>query len=120
MEPSSTAGTKYPCPCCGFTVFDQEPGSYDMCPVCEWEDDEVQLRHPGMTGGANGYSLWQEQQRILKHYPPEVREAKGYVRDRRWRPLMPDELVTEGAPETGRGYFEALGNGPVSYYWEEK
>jgi hypothetical protein len=44
----------YPCPACGFEVFDDAPGSYDLCPVCDWEDDGVQLRYPSMRGGANG------------------------------------------------------------------
>ena|SRR5579871_5431367 len=109
--------TKYPCPCCGFLTFDEEPGSYGICPVCDWEDDEVQLRHPNMPGGANHYSLWQGQQRILQHYSVSVGEAKGYLRDPEWRPLKPDELITESVPQTGRAYFDALGAEPPSYYW---
>ena len=33
-----------PCPCCGYLVFDEEPGSYSICPICYWEDDAVQLQ----------------------------------------------------------------------------
>jgi hypothetical protein len=31
------SGTKaqYPCPCCGFLVFDEEPGSFSICPICD-------------------------------------------------------------------------------------
>lgn len=29
------------------------PGSYEICPVCFWEDDRVQFRWPAMSGGAN-------------------------------------------------------------------
>ena len=42
----------YPCPCCGYLVFDEGPGSYAICPVCGWEDDLSQLRFTGM-GEAN-------------------------------------------------------------------
>ncbi|MFI5753623.1 CPCC family cysteine-rich protein [Streptomyces sp. NPDC051569] len=28
----------YPCPCCGHRVLDAMPGSYEICPVCFWED----------------------------------------------------------------------------------
>ena len=108
---------KYPCPCCGFLTFNEAAGSYDICPVCDWEDDEVQLHHPGMAGGANRYSLWQGQQSLLTQYPVSVEEAKGYLRDPSWRPLTPDELVTEAVPQTGREYFDALGTEPPSYYW---
>lgn len=108
---------RYPCPCCGFLVFETGPGSYDLCPICNWEDDEVQLRYPAMAGGANGYSLWQEQQRILRHYPVAITEAIGYLRDPQWRPLTPSECVDETAPKTGREYFDALGAEPATYYW---
>jgi|GEM_PF-1526760 len=29
---------RYPCPCCGLPSID-EPGIYDICAVCWWEDD---------------------------------------------------------------------------------
>lgn len=49
---------KYKCPCCGYYTFDQEPGdTYDICPVCFWEDDGFQLAEPDYAGGANGVSL---------------------------------------------------------------
>ena len=32
VEPS------YPCPCCGNRTLG-EPGTYEICPVCFWEDD---------------------------------------------------------------------------------
>jgi len=47
----------YPCPCCGHRVLDAMPGSYEICPVCFWEDDGVQFRWPTMAGGANKVSL---------------------------------------------------------------
>lgn len=36
----------YPCPCCGHLVHEAPPGSFQICPVCGWEDDLVQLRWP--------------------------------------------------------------------------
>ena len=77
----------WPCPCCGFRVFAEGPGSYDICPVCGWEDDHVQLANPALTGGANRRSLWEEQQDVLRRLPPEVTETAGYQRDPHWRPL---------------------------------
>lgn len=38
------------------------PGSYEICPVCFWEDDGVQFRWPTMDGGANRVSLVEAQQ----------------------------------------------------------
>ena len=48
----------YQCPCCGFYTFQSPPdGSYEICPVCFWEDDPVQAEDQGRTGGANHVSL---------------------------------------------------------------
>ena len=62
----------YPCPACGFEVFLEPSGSYDICPVCGWEDDEVQLRFPAMRGGANKASLFESQQRVLQQIPLQI------------------------------------------------
>ena len=45
------------CPCCGKHVFSEGPGSFEICPVCGWEDDAVQYRNPDFRGGANRLSL---------------------------------------------------------------
>ncbi|WP_241494482.1 CPCC family cysteine-rich protein [Pseudomonas asplenii] len=29
----------FTCPCCGYAVFEEPPGSHDICPICFWEDD---------------------------------------------------------------------------------
>lgn len=34
-------------------------GSYDICPVCFWEDDLIQLEDSQYAGGANHVSLEQ-------------------------------------------------------------
>ncbi len=30
---------KYTCLCCGYKTMSEERGSFDICPVCFWEDD---------------------------------------------------------------------------------
>jgi hypothetical protein len=37
---------RFPCPCCGYRVFQRPPGNHEKCPVCLWEDDLSQLRFP--------------------------------------------------------------------------
>jgi hypothetical protein len=85
-------GPVYPCPCCGYVVFDEPPGSYDICPICFWEDDISQLRFVEMGGGANRASLVEAQRnyasfgcserRLLAHVrPPSASE----LRDPGWR-----------------------------------
>ncbi|MGC7837415.1 CPCC family cysteine-rich protein [Pseudomonas sp. L7] len=52
-----------PCPCCEYLTFDERPtGTFEVCPVCGWEDDDAQFRDPTYGGGANSISL--EQARI--------------------------------------------------------
>ena len=51
---------RYACLCCGFlTLSESPPGTFDICPVCWWEDDDVQAANPDFAGGANTPSLRQ-------------------------------------------------------------
>lgn len=110
----------YPCPSCGFLVFDEPAGSYDICPVCNWEDDHVQLRYPLMGGGANSESLYESQRNILKVAPVEVHEYQGHIRCPDWRPLGKADLEPSvDAPETGIEYFNAAAEESPAYYWEK-
>ncbi|MDR3976693.1 MAG: CPCC family cysteine-rich protein [Gemmiger sp.] len=43
------------CPVCGKAQLEY----MEICPVCEWQNDLVQLRHPDWQGGANVMSLQQ-------------------------------------------------------------
>jgi hypothetical protein len=48
----------YSCLCCGYlTLGEQPPGTFEICPVCKWEDDNVQAADPTLAGGANRMSL---------------------------------------------------------------
>ena len=111
--------TRYPCPVCGFEVFDEPSGSYQICPLCGWEDDPVQLRFPAMQGGANGDSLFELQQEVLRGLPLHVRVHDGFLRCADWRPLTPEEIRdTGGMPATGKDYFDAIdAQGKAEYYW---
>jgi len=48
---------KYPCPCCGHYTLNDGPGRFDICPVCYWEDDNIQNDDHDYAGGANDISL---------------------------------------------------------------
>jgi hypothetical protein len=115
-----TVSNEYTCPACGFLVFDAPPGTYDICPICHWEDDHVQLRYPNLAGGANAKSLLECQQETLIKYPADVHEVKGYRRDPRWRPLAAQDLEAHGAgPTDGTAYFLAACQTSPGYYWLE-
>ena len=62
---------RYACPCCGYKTLPQEPpGTYALCPICNWEDDGAQFEDPDYEGGANFYSLRHEQNRFMSRTPP--------------------------------------------------
>ena len=50
------------CPCCHKYEF-SDIGSYEICPVCNWEDDSVQEEDPSYGGGANVMSLNEARER---------------------------------------------------------
>lgn len=52
------SATRYACPACAnLTLHEQPPGTFEICPVCWWEDDRVQFYEPDYPGGANRVSL---------------------------------------------------------------
>ena len=57
---------KYRCPCCNYRTLDDEPGSFDICPVCYWEDDNIQRDDPDYRGGANDISLHEARENYKK------------------------------------------------------
>ena len=50
---------RFACACCGFLTLSTAAGegSYELCPVCYWEDDGVQFADPDYPGGANDPTL---------------------------------------------------------------
>src|SRR5260370_4890469 len=89
---SNTA--KYPCPCCGYLVFDEPPGSDDICEICFWQDDISQLRFQSLGGGANRVSLIEGQRNFDKLGASEPRLILHVRRPRpvdkhdpEWRPI---------------------------------
>lgn len=78
-----------PCPCCGYRTL-REPWTYDLCPVCHWEDDYNQLRWPDSADGANGVTLIAEQRRFLR------REAADVFSGNRVRAPRADEPRNDG------------------------
>ena len=81
-------------PCCGYLTFEEPPGSYEICPVCFWEDDVVQLAFPRWRAAQTSAALVEGQRnfaafgacerRLISHVRPP---REGERRDAQWRPL---------------------------------
>ena len=79
-------GCRFPCPCCGFLTLDESPpGTFEICPVCYWEDDNLQFDDPTLRGGANRVSL-AEAQENFRHFGASDEPSRTRV-----RPPRPEE-----------------------------
>jgi len=65
------------------------PGSFVICPVCFWEDDDVQLEDPDFSGGANRPSLNQARTNY-QNFRAKDEQARPHVRPPRGEELPPD------------------------------
>jgi len=80
ISPMTAPEQCYPCPCCGYlTLCEAVRGSYDLCPVCFWEDDSVQFDDPEYRGGANRVSL-REARENYRAFGASERQFLGEVR----------------------------------------
>ena len=58
----------FKCPVCGKYTFQSGPGSYEICPVCGWENDKAQYKDPTLKGGANRLSLKEYKKQYEKNH----------------------------------------------------
>jgi hypothetical protein len=79
-------GRRYICPCCGHLTLTEPPaGTFAICKVCFWEDDDVQFRNPDSPGGANRVSLNEARANFARDGVSEPRFAHHV------RPPLPEE-----------------------------
>lgn len=70
----------HPCACCGFLTISFPSGdTYEICPVCFWEDDNFQNYDVDNKGGANEISLREAKQNFSKFGVSDLQFIK-YVR----------------------------------------
>jgi hypothetical protein len=59
---------RYPCPCCGYFTFWGElitPGTYEICPICKWEDD-ISPYYANEVSSANKITLYKARTNFKK------------------------------------------------------
>ncbi|OYU25970.1 MAG: hypothetical protein CFE41_18730 [Burkholderiales bacterium PBB2] len=106
-----------PCPYCGVLTREGEYGSYEICPVCDWEDDPVQLANPATAGGANSDSLAEAQGAALMRHPFNVQVATGYRRGSSWRPLSATEVASAEARKASKPWCAKAVLSKSEAYW---
>lgn len=116
---------RFTCPCCGHRTLSEPPGSHEICEVCFWEDDGVQLLDPAYRGGANGPSLMECQANFGRVGACEERFL-GKVRlpdaaerhDPEWRPAQELDLRWSRAPRDLSP--EEYKRVEAWYYWKRR
>ncbi|MDR9850649.1 CPCC family cysteine-rich protein [Herbaspirillum huttiense] len=105
----------FTCPCCGHEVFSEPPGSHEICSVCFWEDDELQLYYP-YASGANSCSLMEAQVNFVQFGACDramVKTARklmeGDTRDAGWFPLRERPVDLPGIDGIERKSVTSLG-----------
>ena len=115
---------RFTCPCCGNLTFGDWPGSYDICHVCFWEDDLVQLVDPWSRGGANAPALAEAQNTFAHCGAMEERflkNVKGLLpsdeRDPTWRKVIASDRPFARIPrDLSDKEMEDLNS---LYYWRQ-
>ena len=54
------------CPVCGMYKFEMDD-NYEICKICKWENDGLQMDEPNSNEGANFLSLNQARDEWRKH-----------------------------------------------------
>lgn len=94
MNPENTsAHPTHPCPACGYYMF-SEIGNYDICSICGWENDILDLQEMYRPMGPNKVSLEEAQEIFAEKGPRKSRfpslqppSLEKLQRDPQWRPL---------------------------------
>ena len=68
VEQLAKEGVSFTCPCCGYPTL-SERGAYNICPLCDWEDDGQDDPHADeIWGGPNSdYSLSEARTNFKKY-----------------------------------------------------
>lgn len=69
------------CPCCNYKTLKEKPtDTFQICPVCYWEDDDVQFYDCNYEYGANDVSLNMARENFKKYHVSDIK-FKDLVRE---------------------------------------
>ena len=115
---------KNTCPCCGHIVFKGYPGSYEICPICYWEDDDVQLADPWFEGGANKPNLYTAQKNYIRYGAMEERFVDAVKppnrktkHDGEWRLVQESDKSNVTSPREIESLPGKIDYRKEYYYW---
>ena len=69
---------KYQCPCCDYFTL-EEVGNYDICPICFWENDGLDIDGIDKHSGPNHMTIREGRANFLKYGACEERFIKKVV-----------------------------------------
>lgn len=116
VRPPAT-GIRYPCPCCTYLTL-SELGGYEICCLCNWEDDgQDDPRADEVWGGPNGSYSLAKARRNFKRYlimyepardkriagpdsPLEVEAKRAMIAAFNAMPSAPDDTTLEALWQT--------------------
>lgn len=99
---------KYTCPCCGYKTLDEPAiGTFDICELCDWEDDLVQNSDPDYEGGANGICLREAQHYFIN----KAIDPQEFIKDSAWKIL--ESLSKESHSKICKTNITVNSNGEV-------
>ena len=69
---------KFQCPCCDYFTL-SERGVYDICPVCSWEDDGLDIDKMDEHSGPNHMTLNEGRNNFQKHGACDIKMVKNVL-----------------------------------------
>ncbi|MFC0436460.1 CPCC family cysteine-rich protein [Kutzneria buriramensis] len=117
-------GERFPCSCCGHRTLTGPPGCQEICPVCFWEDDVMQLRWPLLEKAANRVDLVTAQKNYQSFGASEERfsasvrtAAKIEPVHELWRRI---DLARDDFEETLSELAQWPSDRTVLYWWSDR
>ena len=109
----------YTCLWCGFMVFHEVFSCYEICPICDFQDDSCVLDDPFIKYYESDIPLIERQKKAMVQYPLGAKEAIvgniTLIRNKEWNPI--NEIVfTKNQPFFPVWKYKEF----IERYWENK